>query len=124
MSRCHLSFFFFNDTATTEIYTLSHTLSLHDALPIYSGQCRDAPGLQPVEEIGERRSEEHTSELQSHSEISYAVFCLKKKKETHIQKSIQTGILFILLTTPVLVQNQSNPDPRGSFLRSLAFFFF
>src|SRR6056300_956132 len=34
--RCHSSFFFFNDTATTEIYTNLNTLSLHDALPIYS----------------------------------------------------------------------------------------
>src|SRR5210317_2651793 len=76
--------FFFNDTATTAIYTLSYTLSLHDALPI--------PGeaglvLAPVAVVGpvvvtgpaRLRSEEHTSELQSHSEISYAVFCLKKK---------------------------------------------
>src|ERR1051326_9392522 len=30
------------------------------------------------------RSEEHTSELQSHSFISYAVFCLKKKNKTLI----------------------------------------
>ena len=28
------------------------------------------------------RSEEHTSELQSRETISYAVFCLKKKKKT------------------------------------------
>src|SRR5881296_4272817 len=44
---------------------------------------RREASLQPavrVHEIGERRSEEHTSELQSHSNISYAVFCLKKKK--------------------------------------------
>src|SRR2546430_9569736 len=80
-------FFFFNDTATTEIYTLS----LHDALPISGDdvlpalerqseqQARqvDGAGLVP----GRERSEEHTSELQSQS-ISYAVFCLKKKKIT------------------------------------------
>src|SRR2546430_17319570 len=83
------SFFFFNDTATTEIYTLS----LHDALPI----C--CPLL-----LGENRSPDHrclpqTPELRcespsittkdrkstrlnsSHSQISYAVFCLKKKKQ-------------------------------------------
>src|SRR5210317_836955 len=72
--------FFFNDTATTEIYTLSYTLSLHDALPIYHVRacCHDkAPREIRWEEY--KRSEEHTSELQSHSEISYAVFCLKKK---------------------------------------------
>src|ERR1051326_9529107 len=70
--------FFFNDTATTEIYTLS----LHDALPIsppdrhsgrYKCHCRRYSGR--------KRSEEHTSELQSHSFISYAVFCLKKNTD-------------------------------------------
>src|SRR6266571_9177083 len=72
-------FFFFNDTATTEIYTLS----LHDALPIFDAEralCRGRHlGRRPVHR---RRSEEHTSELQSHV-ISYAVFCLKKKKKTY-----------------------------------------
>src|SRR5216117_3689554 len=73
--------FFFNDTATTEIYTRKDTLSLHDALPICYMQ-RDL-----VDERGwiapdnyKQRSEEHTSELQSPFLISYAVFCLKKKK--------------------------------------------
>ena len=85
-------FFFFNDTATTEIYTLS----LHDALPI--SKCYTLKnGTQNwrtmsilvdkntkvlVQGITGRRSEEHTSELQSHSFISYAVFCLKKKKKS------------------------------------------
>src|SRR5213080_5591630 len=71
--------FFFNDTATTEIYTPLYTLSLHDALPICdewtAGRVR--AGTRP--RSAPRRSEEHTSELQSHSGISYAVFCLKKK---------------------------------------------
>src|SRR5881398_2230512 len=76
--------FFFNYTATTEIYTLSDTLSLHDALPIFERLF--APGCAS---FGNRtqaacqsfawRSEEHTSELQSPLNISYAVFCLKKK---------------------------------------------
>src|SRR6056300_2035991 len=76
-------FFFFNDTATTEIYTNLNTHSLHDALPI----CRTPSGTQLCLDnlygAASRfcRSEEHTSELQSHSEISYAVFCLKKKKK-------------------------------------------
>src|SRR2546422_1672224 len=89
-------FFFFNDTATTEIYTLS----LHDALPI-SGDLRALaaegaprvlghldfaePGLarvviqQPVGEGADRKSTRLNS---SHGYISYAVFCLKKKKKT------------------------------------------
>src|SRR5213080_5551949 len=76
-----LIFFFFNDPPTTEIYTPLYTLSLHDALPIYVNprRCLAAAGHRyPVERRG-IRSEEHTSELQSHSGISYAVFCLKKK---------------------------------------------
>src|ERR1043165_10240713 len=69
-------FFFFNDTATTEIYTLS----LHDALPILIFDCPERVRAS----IGSNatlypRSEEHTSELQSRGLISYAVFCLKKK---------------------------------------------
>ena len=87
-------FFFFNDTATTEIYTLS----LHDALPI-SGEVRRVhgdcmcsigavsnPDQQNINlgKAGRARSEEHTSELQSPVPISYAVFCLKKKKKTQI----------------------------------------
>src|SRR2546427_5721145 len=78
-------FFFFNDTATTEIYTLS----LHDALPIWDragdGQPSvpsraDAYGAQVVghaDADGDRKSTRLNS---SHSQISYAVFCLKKKK--------------------------------------------
>src|SRR5213079_3727021 len=77
-------FFFFNDTATTEIYTTTDTLSLLDALPIFAvgpelhhQRCVGGRG-DPAR--GEVRSEEHTSELQSPVVISYAVFCLKKKK--------------------------------------------
>src|SRR5213596_4246153 len=83
--------FFFNDTATTEIYTRPYTLSLHDALPISArrgrgqaqGHARRAQGRVgrlPARRQARPRSEEHTSELQSHGLISYAVFCLKKKK--------------------------------------------
>src|SRR5213594_4520907 len=78
LKSCTSFFFFFNDTATTEIYTSVHTLSLHDALPISR---RTAPGWPRTGGgCGRRRSEEHTSELQSRTLISYAVFCLKKKK--------------------------------------------
>src|SRR5216117_4506377 len=81
------SIFFFNDTATTEIYTRMDTLSLHDALPIY--YCRGR--IRRDRFLGEahpavRRSEEHTSELQSPFLISYAVFCLKKKKPSHPER--------------------------------------
>src|SRR5213080_5087942 len=76
-------FFFFKDPATTEIYTPLYTLSLHDALPISgsSPPCgRTSSARSARAESKKFRSEEHTSELQSHSGISYAVFCLKKKK--------------------------------------------
>src|SRR6058998_2394445 len=73
-------FFFFNDPATTEIYTVMNTLSLHDALPIRDRWLTDPDVVDvPVAVALDRRSEEHTSELQSLITISYAVFCLKKK---------------------------------------------
>src|SRR2546427_10484914 len=79
-------FFFFNDTATTEIYTLS----LHDALPISPPigyyQSETGTGVEELhrnrttrEVVGDRKSTRLNS---SHSQISYAVFCLKKKKDT------------------------------------------
>src|SRR5260221_6316046 len=74
-----LAFFFFNDTATTEIYTLS----LHDALPICHVPIRcaavfkyDSEGSGPMGTNGDRKSTRLNS---SHTVISYAVFCLKKK---------------------------------------------
>src|SRR5437763_16938933 len=74
-------FFFFNDTATTEIYTLS----LHDALPIFR---RPAPaqwgsrgGLGRAEQDGPTADRKSTRLNSSHRCISYAVFCLKKKKK-------------------------------------------
>src|SRR3546814_8828801 len=100
----------FNDTATTEIYTYCHTLSLHDALPIFQnlalfsklsvldnvligaharttgnfvGDALRLVGVRRREAMlrdEAMRSEEHTSELQSLMRISYAVFCLKNKK--------------------------------------------
>src|SRR5881296_4622589 len=78
-----LFFFFFNDTAHSEIYTLLYTLSLHDALPIsldgiVHGIVVDAAIKKIIVATGEIGRD--TSELQSHSNISYAVFCWKKKK--------------------------------------------
>src|SRR3712207_8310675 len=103
----YMSFFFFNDTATTEIYTLS----LHDALPIYLsawnknsanfpvsrsrpvplfGTPRAAHGylLRPEESVfvtheamrRYERDRKSTRLNSSHANISYAVFCLKKKR--------------------------------------------
>src|SRR5213595_4352413 len=77
-------FLFFNGTATTEIYTTEDTLSLHDALPICFWALLGFRRFSTRTSRPERRSEEHTSELQSPSVISYAVFCLKKKKKMFI----------------------------------------
>src|SRR2546428_9224509 len=84
-------FFFFNDTATTEIYTLS----LHDALPI------SLVGMQPtrrhvppsscscsMQTVLDRKSTRLNS---SHDQISYAVFCLKKKKKHHKNQLLVTS---------------------------------
>src|SRR5215471_21858577 len=75
-------FFFFNDTATTEIYTLS----LHDALPI-SPRCCAVPRPGPGGSLPSRprrppagRSEEHTSELQSRRDLVCRLLLEKKKK--------------------------------------------
>src|SRR5436305_5609203 len=90
-----LFFFFFNDTATTDIYTLS----LHDALPIYFGSCdlvglgaemqvrirKGAPSLTgplAAQRLGAPlRSEEHTSELQSRPHLVCRLLLEKKKKK-------------------------------------------
>src|SRR5258705_3310001 len=77
---CMLLFFFFNDTATTEIYTLS----LHDALPIsvMALVIRTelfSPGLQIVNPDFFNRSEEHTSELQSLRHLVCRLLLEKKK---------------------------------------------
>src|SRR5256886_12426812 len=107
-------FFFFNDTATTEIYTLS----LHDALPIFargkgvivcsdveaSDQAIDAMLVEQrfgrsgativVEELleGPEQLDRKSTRLNSsHSQISYAVFCLKKKKSKNLLLSLTTS---------------------------------
>src|SRR2546430_7800570 len=109
----HSLFFFFNDTATTEIYTLS----LHDALPIYGdsieensniiegnpmktlieGDDRATPNqtfyetvlrdFKPKTGIKDRKSTRLNS---SHSQISYAVFCLNKKPLDYIEAQYLT----------------------------------
>src|SRR6266480_6730622 len=73
-------FFFFNDTATTEIYTLS----LHDALPIWRPRrpSRAPRCLSSRSRPSRRRPDRKSTRLNSsHMSISYAVFCLKKKKK-------------------------------------------
>src|SRR6478672_11652530 len=72
------NFFFFNDTATTEIYTLS----LHDALPICARDRRRAarPDGAPRQPRGAHADRKSTRLNSSLDQISYAVFCLKKKK--------------------------------------------
>src|SRR2546425_8493875 len=101
-----LSFFFFNDTATTEIYTLS----LHDALPICTATCERHSGFllfvsaQSRPSIGAsscgsrcstrmdaQRSEEHTSELQS---LAYLVCRLLLEKKKKIEVTVQTNDAF------------------------------
>src|SRR5687768_17804520 len=75
-----LIFFFFNDTATTEIYTLS----LHDALPIYLCAwlvSRDKKYFLTVSFNASGRSEEHTSELQSRLHLVCRLLLEKKKKK-------------------------------------------
>src|SRR3989442_6317879 len=100
------SFFFFNDTATTEIYTLS----LHDALPISHLRRRYRPsgrgGNQTISlasRLGDRKSTRLNS---SHVRISYAVFCLKKKKKEEASTLIQ----HILVTTTCDVSCMHHSD--------------
>src|SRR5438105_7990333 len=89
-SRGSVFFFFFNDTATTEIYTLS----LHDALPIFARAevaRREARGrrAQPLDAPRERRSEEHTSELQSRVDLVCRLLLEKKKKINISTRTLQ-----------------------------------
>src|SRR2546421_7436529 len=102
---CIIFFFFFNDTATTEIYTLS----LHDALPILSrarpgsatpdgqrggcgrGAMAGAAGIAMRGPLGFHRAahgdRKSTRLNSSHDQISYAVFCLKKKTKSQPRRS-------------------------------------
>src|SRR2546430_17680146 len=78
-------FFFFNDTATTEIYTLS----LHDALPIYHQEGINDDRAKDLFRQGKPHDEQDRKSTRlnsSHSQISYAVFCLKKKKNNKLQQ--------------------------------------
>src|SRR2546422_3007535 len=83
-------FFFFNDTATTEIYTLS----LHDALPIWIHVLRQRAVLlfsAFQRRVSQARQDRKSTRLNSsHGYISYAVFCLKKKKKNDEIQSKKT----------------------------------
>src|SRR5260370_16872926 len=109
-----VSFFFFNDTATTEIYTLS----LHDALPISftrrlcfseagarsvrtSSACSNGRGFPAGSSASGKRSEEHTSELQSHLNLVCRLLLEKKKKPN-------------TLTRQITVQRHTHPRSRQS----------
>src|SRR5438874_5124899 len=92
-----LPFFFFNDTATAEIYTLS----LHDALPISRELRRSGARREPALRLGSwaapdrrqalrARSEEHTSELQSRRDLVCRLL-LEKKKKKNKQAEIRTS---------------------------------
>src|SRR5256885_9274153 len=86
--------FFFNDTATTEIYTLS----LHDALPIShvlraSRSPQSAADVRPAHRLRLHRSEEHTSELQSPCNLVCRLLLEKKKKYA---RSLSTSIIYRL----------------------------
>src|SRR2546430_10872636 len=97
-------FFFFNDTATTEIYTLS----LHDALPISSLRLTEPGGEEPEpqDQKYHAKGNPHDQDRKStrlnssHSQISYAVFCLKKKHDAELrhqtiehERQIGTGMV-------------------------------
>src|SRR3712207_8294274 len=107
-------YFFFNDTATTEIYTLS----LHDALPIFQLMARargdqrvhilKAPGLQISDQRARAMPDQHhsvesdpqadrksTRLNSSHANISYAVFCLKKKHYLDFPILLYTTLLIV-----------------------------
>src|SRR2546428_3566263 len=95
-------FFFFNDTATTEIYTLS----LHDALPISviiaTGASPRKIGVKGEQEFSAKgvsycatcEDRKSTRLNSSHDQISYAVFCLKKKNNIITQHHIQRNISY------------------------------
>src|SRR2546421_6935003 len=147
--------FFFNDTATTEIYTLS----LHDALPIWRGstvrtrrtRCRRrrparharAPRPRRLRDPKRREAEprrpgrarrsrlgprdrKSTRLNSSHDQISYAVFCLKKKKQyTRTQPSdgswpptARTGFSLYVTTKVSTTATRAPPTPRRSASRT------
>src|SRR5260221_1351088 len=112
-AQIHL-FFFFNDTATTEIYTLS----LHDALPICQRQLPVGAGQALAQGIvqallpaaaAQRRSEEHTSELQSHSDLVCRLLLEKKKITVHAARQ---SLRSWTCTAQYAIHHLVHPSPR------------
>src|SRR6202162_6642364 len=92
------SFFFFNDTATTEIYTLS----LHDALPILRlafANCAKRIIREQFDDRDKVIDRKSTRLNSSHHDISYAVFCLKTKKHTSDLQSPRYFVCRLLVQT-------------------------
>src|ERR1039457_968198 len=89
-------FFFFNDTATTEIYTLS----LHDALPILimEYELSQSQAIPQPSGSGEAEDRKSTRLNSSHLVISYAVFCLTKNKSqlASMRMQVSLGSLFLI----------------------------
>src|SRR5438874_8132834 len=98
-SQLRRLFFFFNPTATTEIYTLS----LHDALPIFPPVSTVSLGdLSRVRRSrpSTRRTDRKSTRLNSsHVEISYAVFCLKKKKRVKTNRVMERHMGALTMVT-------------------------
>src|SRR5215208_7650875 len=110
-------FFFFNDTATTEIYTLS----LHDALPIGV-----ASSMSPMSEVAvdswwpppDRKSTRLNS---SHVAISYAVFCLKKKNNINItMRGIKSKNVYSRVNSKATTQWRKTESANGVHLEGVA----
>src|SRR6202166_336865 len=125
-----LIFFFFNDTATTEIYTLS----LHDALPIYMPVNLSLSGNMqyPGPAINQIPLDRKSTRLNSsHHFISYAVFCLKKKnkRQSHrrtsaasIQIRVETA-LHVHAAAALLFLYTALTQPSPLFILYFLFFF-
>src|SRR6202051_1787571 len=131
--RSILYFFFFNDTATTEIYTLS----LHDALPIYiyvggvDLLLREAEVLENLEVPVVERSEEHTSELQSHEHLVCRLLLEKKKTALSLARELPSlssvlwrGISHEHAAVPHMLYMRLalSPDGTTAIARTLVFF--
>src|SRR5256885_1342197 len=110
-------FFFFNDTATTEIYTLS----LHDALPICLRRAPRFQGFQRLAPVARdlhadaRRSEEHTSELQSPCNLVCRLLLEKKKNTAQPPRPHEPDAVHAVVTASRLQTAASPPRHGGQY---------